>query len=702
MSTTLFRTLLDYAIFALSVLLIFLVAFESYLVLPGLMRWMGHFHPLVLHLPIALVFVTVVQYWRNDPQIHWYVSITALLCLVTSITGTFLSIESAAEGVLINRHQWFGVIVTFLMVVWHYRVAQLKGQVLKIFHPLLIVGILATGHLGGSVTHGEDFLAWSTDDNSLEEALPDNPQVFAHFVQPILEQKCVSCHNPNKAKGELLLTDYASLVEGGEGGSALSVEAGILHHIRLSLEEEDHMPPKNEEQLTGDELALLSFWLEAGAAESMTYQEVNPESPVYAQMTARIEQSKRNQWADLASISDGEIADLNGDYCTVLRKYHNSNALQVLIFPHPEYAGRELEELASVANNVVELSVGSLPLTLADMERIGNFSNLELLDMHEAEFPMEGLSELTRLTKLKTLKVYRTPLGDNELQTLESLSSLNELYAYQTSISDEGVASMEAAAPQLAIFRTAPEVSDFKSVLTVPKLDPDRQFFREPFYVKIDYPLKDIDIRYTLDGSNPDENSLAMRDSLLIDRDLEMRFYAASEGWEPSPLDSIIFMRSDVLPVTSTLVHDPAVRYEGTPDELFDLVKGSPNFSDGPWIAYINDPFILKCDLDEATVLDEIVLSTLTNPGSYIFPPERIRIYGGTSEDNLRLINQMAPAKLEDSTSPRLDYYRLAMNDASVKYLRIEIIPIRRLPSWHPAKGEPGWFFIDEVVMKKS
>ena len=45
---------------------------------------------------------------------------------------------------------------------------------------------------------------------------------YDDHIRPLLENKCFSCHNPDKKKGGLDLSSYASLVAGGSGGVGLS------------------------------------------------------------------------------------------------------------------------------------------------------------------------------------------------------------------------------------------------------------------------------------------------------------------------------------------------------------------------------------------------------------------------------------------------------------------------------------------------
>ena len=47
---------------------------------------------------------------------------------------------------------------------------------------------------------------------------------YDDHIRPLLENKCFSCHNPDKKKGGLELTSYAGLMSGGSGGAV--VDAG--------------------------------------------------------------------------------------------------------------------------------------------------------------------------------------------------------------------------------------------------------------------------------------------------------------------------------------------------------------------------------------------------------------------------------------------------------------------------------------------
>jgi hypothetical protein len=69
-----------------------------------------------------------------------------------------------------------------------------------------MVMIIVTGHLGANITHGNDFLfAPVTPEKQKPVVLFEDAEVYANMVQPILEEKCMSCHNSQKAKGDLIM-----------------------------------------------------------------------------------------------------------------------------------------------------------------------------------------------------------------------------------------------------------------------------------------------------------------------------------------------------------------------------------------------------------------------------------------------------------------------------------------------------------------
>ena len=220
-------------IFGLTIFIAFLLIFEKGLVIPAWLQTVGRMHPLILHLPIVLLLVSLgLEFFRiirtDQTDRRSYERITTHLFFTGVVTaalavimGIFLAREEAYSDPALSLHKWTGVGVYLLAaLLFSIRNARwYNASVAKIGAILTVLLLVAAGHFGGTLTHGPDFI-WKP---VLAEAKPvpvpiEQALAFEHIVKPVFESKCVSCHNPDRQKGRLLLTDSVSVRKGGKSG----------------------------------------------------------------------------------------------------------------------------------------------------------------------------------------------------------------------------------------------------------------------------------------------------------------------------------------------------------------------------------------------------------------------------------------------------------------------------------------------------
>jgi mono/diheme cytochrome c family protein len=127
-------------------------------------------------------------------------------------------------------------------------------------HPRFFASLALAGLLGSSL-HAAPEAPASTP--------PAPAQIdFASQVQPLLETKCLECHNPDKVKGDLLMNTQDAMLKGGEGGPALVPgqpdKSEIIKRIILPKGHDDVMPPKGP-PLTAQQIDVLKRWVADGA-----------------------------------------------------------------------------------------------------------------------------------------------------------------------------------------------------------------------------------------------------------------------------------------------------------------------------------------------------------------------------------------------------------------------------------------------------
>lgn len=90
-------------------------------------------------------------------------------------------------------------------------------------------------------------------------------------IRPILQARCQGCHQPGKAQGEYVMTQFARLLSGGESGSAAIVpgkpdESYLLDEITPGDDGKPAMP-KEGDPLAADQIDKIRQWIAAGAVD---------------------------------------------------------------------------------------------------------------------------------------------------------------------------------------------------------------------------------------------------------------------------------------------------------------------------------------------------------------------------------------------------------------------------------------------------
>ena len=85
----------------------------------------------------------------------------------------------------------------------------------------------------------------------------------------LLELRCGTCHNDEKRNGGFSVGSYDSTLVGGDTGRAVvpgNVEASeLLYRVGLAPDDEAFMPAEGKTPLTAQQVAILSWWVAAGA-----------------------------------------------------------------------------------------------------------------------------------------------------------------------------------------------------------------------------------------------------------------------------------------------------------------------------------------------------------------------------------------------------------------------------------------------------
>lgn len=89
---------------------------------------------------------------------------------------------------------------------------------------------------------------------------------FDREILPLLKERCVECHGPEKQKADLRLDAKPHAFKGGESGAAIVPAKSSASPLfqRITASGDERMPPKGE-PLTADQIAKIKAWIDSGA-----------------------------------------------------------------------------------------------------------------------------------------------------------------------------------------------------------------------------------------------------------------------------------------------------------------------------------------------------------------------------------------------------------------------------------------------------
>jgi mono/diheme cytochrome c family protein len=279
---------------------------------------------------------------------------------------------------------------------------------------------------------------------------------YAKDVQPILADRCYSCHGPEKQKGELRLDSVEAIRKGGKNGTILipgdPAKSTLYSLTLLPAGDDDRMPAKGD-ALTQAQTDAIRDWIKAGAAFDGVAAAIAKPEPVAGPLhlgpsdvdLAAGKLGKPDPSAIKAITDAGGIVTAIGG---------GGMALDVdLSHLTTPLDAAQLKNLERLAANVFWLDLQGSAITDAGLASVARCRNLTRLHLNRTAVSDGGLAALAGLASLEYLNVVGTGTGDAGLAHLAGLKKLQRLYVWQTKVTDAGVAKLKAANTALAINR---------------------------------------------------------------------------------------------------------------------------------------------------------------------------------------------------------------------------------------------------------
>ncbi len=460
---------------------------------PDFTLFLGRFHPLVVHLPIGFLLMAILmefsarfsQFKGLRPAISFAWLLGAISAVVAVVLGYLLSLGGGYNTDTLFWHQWAGIAVAVLSGA-NYFGSREDFKFRHFFTPqanlaiaLVTGGLLTiTGHLGGNLTHGSTYLLEHAPNPIRALAgLPvkesggvksitslDSADVFADAIMPIMEARCVSCHNEDKVKGELLLTSFSNIMKGGESGPSVAPSDldGSEMYRRITLPEghDDFMPTDGKEPLDEEHVAIIGWWIENGAVEAGTISSLDPDEEMIALFTNYFGINADGLLSlEAPPINMETIDSLKAQGFQFYALAEESNLIEADLHIGGRQANDvDMSALLGLKAQLVWLQLPNCGVEDRHLEVIGQLTELRKLNLNKNNITDAGIQFLANLSQLEYLNLYGNEIGDPSMDVIKTLPNLTKLYLRETLVSVEAIEALQKERPDLQVFYEMPEM----------------------------------------------------------------------------------------------------------------------------------------------------------------------------------------------------------------------------------------------------
>lgn len=459
----------------------------------------GNMHPLVLHLPIGIVFLTLVMEVFGWISFGKYRPVTTMALFLAVFTGALACftgyVEVITDGESMakwNNHMWAGIAfvgvlgLALLSRVW----GESKGSRNPVYAILLLIstGVMGFGaHLGGEEIHGDPLapIFSKAKEKPSDGGVTKEPKdrlAYAEVVVSILESKCLACHSVDtKKKGGLLMDSWEGLLAGGDEGPSVvpgdPKESLMLYRIHLPIDDEDeeHMPPPKKDQLEKHEIAILDWWIATlpkgeiledktlegmgasaeiieAASKLISPEELKAMADALAEEERLVEEAK-NAKREALDTALGELKQDAQLKTAINYVSQDSSDLEfTAISLRESMTDDHFSKLGSIYESLISLQLGSTSVTEAALEaHLPKMFNLRKLNLSQTSITDKGLDAIAQLSNLEWLNLYGTEVTDAGIAKLKGLTKLEKVYLWNSKATPEGGKALQKELPNLEV-----------------------------------------------------------------------------------------------------------------------------------------------------------------------------------------------------------------------------------------------------------
>ena len=213
--------------------------------------------------------------------------------------------------------------------------------------------------------------------------------------------------------------------------------------------------------------------------------------------------------------------------------------------------------------------------------------------------------------------------------------------------------------------------------------------------------FNDRPIYYTVDGSEPDKNSMVYSEPFAIERSCIVKAACYRDNGEKIISEKYILYHKGMghFKKLNTVAGNYRPEYSGGgEDALLNGAVGSMDYKDGNWQGFYGTDCDIELDFGKKENLNSIKINFNTNPYDWILMPKTMKVL--TSDDGVNYKEYKTFDIYEEIEKSKTTIVKrnLDVKGLSSRYVRIIIENPGIIPEGLPGYNNPSWMFMDEII----
>ena len=202
------------------------------------------------------------------------------------------------------------------------------------------------------------------------------------------------------------------------------------------------------------------------------------------------------------------------------------------------------------------------------------------------------------------------------------------------------------------------------------------------------------EIRYTLDDSEPNHNSILYKNPIKITKDQTVKAAFFENNIRKSAIIEQQFYWSKAVGKKIQLVNQPHENYNiGGAFTLIDGLIGNRSKFGRDWLGFSGKDLIATIDLGKVETINKVIISVLESKGSWIYFPKKIEVFLSNDGKNFNSVSELSASEIQDVNGEVV----LEVKSIKAQFVKVIATNFGKIPDGNPGAGSEAWLFVDEI-----